>query len=131
MYDVTALDKRMTAFVIPNAIQLTTRTIKYTFTSFLSRDTTFDVIYNVWRLARPEETMLTATRTPEVPSGNAGMRDYISKHQSEFIPEGVDAAAVVAAAAEPASLDSPQRSLQWAYDTFEGAAGVAKRRHPD
>lgn len=78
-----------------------------------------------------------------------GMRDYISKHQSEFIPEGVDAAAVVAAAAEPAALDSPkpkedgdlspeaalkkrehernQRSLQWAYDTFEGAVGVAKR----
>ena len=55
MYDVTALDKRMTAFVIPNAIQITTRTVKYTFTSFLSRDTTFDVIYNVWRLARPED----------------------------------------------------------------------------
>ena len=58
MYDVTALDKRMTAFVIPNAIQLTTRGTKYTFTSFLSRDTTFDVIYNVWRLARPEESSI-------------------------------------------------------------------------
>ncbi|CCM07179.1 uncharacterized protein FIBRA_09520 [Fibroporia radiculosa] len=54
MYEVTALDKRMTAFVIPNAIQVTTSGAKYTFTSFLSRDTTFDVIYNVWRLARPE-----------------------------------------------------------------------------
>lgn len=57
MYDVTALDKRMTAFVIPNAIQVTTRNAKYTFTSFLSRDTTFDVMYNVWRLARPEDSM--------------------------------------------------------------------------
>jgi hypothetical protein len=56
MYDVVALDKRMTAFVIPNAIQVTTRSTKYTFTSFLSRDTTFDVIYNVWRLARPEDS---------------------------------------------------------------------------
>jgi len=54
MYEVTALDKRMTAFVIPNAIQVTTTSAKYTFTSFLSRDNTFDVIYNVWRLARPE-----------------------------------------------------------------------------
>ncbi|KAI0684671.1 hypothetical protein BC835DRAFT_1292530 [Cytidiella melzeri] len=58
MYDVTALDKRMTAFVIPNAIQITTRATKYTFTSFLSRDTTFDVIYNVWRLARPEDSSI-------------------------------------------------------------------------
>ncbi|KAH9885421.1 hypothetical protein C8Q73DRAFT_749210 [Cubamyces lactineus] len=56
MSEVTSLEKRMTAFVIPNAIQLSTRTAKYTFTSFLSRDTTFDVLYNVWRLARPENS---------------------------------------------------------------------------
>ena len=58
MYEVVTLEKRMTAFVIPNAIQLSTRTAKYTFTSFLSRDTTFDVIYNVWRLARPEDSLM-------------------------------------------------------------------------
>ncbi len=45
----------MTAFVIPNAIQITTRQAKYTFTSFLSRDTTFDVMNNIWRLGRPED----------------------------------------------------------------------------
>ena len=45
----------MTAFVIPNAIQITTRTTKYTFASFMARDTAFDVIYNIWRLARPED----------------------------------------------------------------------------
>ncbi|KAI0348329.1 GRAM-domain-containing protein [Trametopsis cervina] len=60
MYDVTALEKRMTAFVIPNAIQITTPGVKYTFTSFLSRDTTFDVIYNVWRLARPEDSSISS-----------------------------------------------------------------------
>jgi hypothetical protein len=47
----------MTAFVIPNAIQITTRQAKYTFASFLSRDTTFDVIFNIWRLARPEDSL--------------------------------------------------------------------------
>ncbi len=45
----------MTAFVIPNAIQITTRTTKYTFASFLARDTAHDVIFNIWRLARPED----------------------------------------------------------------------------
>ncbi|KDQ10373.1 hypothetical protein BOTBODRAFT_494893 [Botryobasidium botryosum FD-172 SS1] len=44
----------MTAFVIPNAIQVTTRETKYAFASFLSRDTAFDVIYNIWRLACPD-----------------------------------------------------------------------------
>ena len=46
----------MTAFVIPNGIQITTRQAKYTFASFLSRDTTFDVIYNIWKLERPDDT---------------------------------------------------------------------------
>ncbi|KDR85867.1 hypothetical protein GALMADRAFT_218933 [Galerina marginata CBS 339.88] len=55
IYEITSLEKKMTAFVIPNAIQITTRQAKYTFASFLSRDTTFDVIFNIWRLARPTE----------------------------------------------------------------------------
>ncbi|KAG8943073.1 hypothetical protein FRC04_003219 [Tulasnella sp. 424] len=49
--NVTGLEKRMTAFVIPNAIQVNTTDQKYTFASFLSRDTTFDVMQNIWRLA--------------------------------------------------------------------------------
>lgn len=43
----------MTAFVIPNAIRIKTPRADYTFASFLARDTTFDVIHNVWRVARP------------------------------------------------------------------------------
>jgi hypothetical protein len=62
IYEITTLDKKMTAFVIPNAIQLTTRQAKYTFASFLSRDTTFDVIYNIWRLARPEDAISIGSR---------------------------------------------------------------------
>lgn len=78
------------------------------------------------------------------------MRQYIQRHQSEFVPEGVEAIAV--APIEPqtpgiekdrrTSMDGGasaeamrktrehernQRSLQWAYDTFSGAYGVAKR----
>jgi GRAM domain len=62
IYEITTLDKKMTAFVIPNAIQLSTRQAKYTFASFLSRDTTFDVIYNIWRLARPEDAVSIRSR---------------------------------------------------------------------
>ena len=63
IYEITTLEKKMTAFVIPNAIQLSTRQAKYTFASFLSRDTTFDVIYNIWRLARPEDTTGIGSRS--------------------------------------------------------------------
>ncbi|CAE6454430.1 unnamed protein product [Rhizoctonia solani] len=52
-HEVTGLEKKMTAYVIPNAIQISTRTTKYTFASFLSRDTTYDVMHNSWRLSHP------------------------------------------------------------------------------
>jgi hypothetical protein len=75
----------MTAFVIPNAIQITTRTAKYTFASFLARDTAYDVIHNIWRLARPEDGLsegedmgrraLEVSHTPDStsPNGSAVM----------------------------------------------------------
>jgi hypothetical protein len=43
----------MTAFVIPNAIGIATHDAKHVFASFLSRDTTFDVMSNIWKLAHP------------------------------------------------------------------------------
>jgi hypothetical protein len=46
---------KMTAFVIPNAIQISTHTTKYTFAPFLARDTAYDVIFNIWRLAHPAD----------------------------------------------------------------------------
>lgn len=58
--EITHLEKKMTAFVIPNGIQVTTRQNKYTFASFLSRDTTFDVIHNIWKLERPDDASISS-----------------------------------------------------------------------
>ncbi|KAK0530775.1 hypothetical protein OC835_003896 [Tilletia horrida] len=54
--DIVSIEKRMTAFVIPNAIQISTLHAKHTFTSFLSRDTAYDLIANIWRLSHPNFT---------------------------------------------------------------------------
>ncbi|TIB00642.1 hypothetical protein E3P96_02595 [Wallemia ichthyophaga] len=51
--EMVAIEKKMTAFVIPNAIQISTLRAKYVFASFLSRDTVYDVILNIWRLSHP------------------------------------------------------------------------------
>lgn len=65
----------MTALFIPNALQITTRTAKYTFASFLSRDTTYDVIHNIWRLARPDaESIRSGDASTRVSLDNTGMR---------------------------------------------------------
>lgn len=51
MHEIITLEKKMTAFVIPNAILITTKNNKYTFASFLSRDNTYEVIHNSWRMS--------------------------------------------------------------------------------
>lgn len=73
------------------------------------------------------------------------MRVFIQQHQSEFVPEGIEAIAVAPIEALTPSVDPMsaksgevlsdktrekernQRGLQWAYDTFEGAYNVAKQ----
>lgn len=50
---ISVVEKKMTAFVIPNAIGITDQGTKYTFASFLARDTAYDVIYSVWRNGGP------------------------------------------------------------------------------
>jgi hypothetical protein len=74
------------------------------------------------------------------------MRAYIQEHQSEFVPEGIDPAAITLAEAvemaedsikalEPSAIDEGKlreherntRALQWAWDTLDGAYQVAKQ----
>jgi hypothetical protein len=42
--DILAISKEKTAFVIPNAIQITTKHAKYIFTTFAQRDSTYDIL---------------------------------------------------------------------------------------
>ncbi|WWD22486.1 hypothetical protein CI109_106979 [Kwoniella shandongensis] len=63
------IEKKMTALVIPNAIGVSTPNAKvsdarwpqadpqYTFASLISRDTTYDVMMNIWRLCNPNAVM--------------------------------------------------------------------------
>src|SRR5258708_4447696 len=81
---------------------------------------------------------------------DSAMRVYIQEHQTEFIPAGLDPASVVVSVEgeAPTTLTGPvpendeaarkerekereqernQRSIQWAYDTFEGAMAVGRQ----
>ncbi|CAK9779701.1 unnamed protein product [Cutaneotrichosporon oleaginosum] len=64
--EVQTIEKKMTALVIPNAIGVTTSKEKYTFASLISRDSTFDVLMNIWRIAHPGAEMPNA-----VPNGTS------------------------------------------------------------
>ncbi|KAF5345991.1 hypothetical protein D9757_014358 [Collybiopsis confluens] len=82
--EIISLEKKMTAFVIPNAIQMTTRQAKYTFASFLSRDTTFDVIFNIWRLVKPENgTLSPVSDNASIASGSREGPGGLTSHVLE------------------------------------------------
>ena len=51
--EVIAIEKRNTALVIPNAIHIATLHSRQTFASFISRDTTYDLIVSLWRNQHP------------------------------------------------------------------------------
>ncbi|WWC85880.1 uncharacterized protein L201_000747 [Kwoniella dendrophila CBS 6074] len=55
--DIKTIEKKMTALVIPNAIQVSTGSAKYTFASLIARDSTYDVMMNIWRLCNPNAVM--------------------------------------------------------------------------
>ncbi|THH09336.1 hypothetical protein EW145_g2094 [Phellinidium pouzarii] len=82
VYEIISVEKKMTALFIPNAIQITTRTSKYTFASFLSRDTTYDVVHNIWKLSRPD--------AESIRSGGASARPSLDDprlYQENNVPE--------------------------------------------
>ncbi|ORY77049.1 hypothetical protein BCR37DRAFT_383065 [Protomyces lactucae-debilis] len=51
--DIVSIEKRSTAGIFPNAIQLATRSAKHVFASFISRETTYELIISIWRLTHP------------------------------------------------------------------------------
>jgi hypothetical protein len=55
---VTGLTKEKTALVIPNAIQVTTNTERYFFTSFGARDKTFLMLFRIWQNALLDKVSL-------------------------------------------------------------------------
>lgn len=64
--DVVAIEKRMTALIIPNAIQVITTQSRHTFASFLSRDATFELMGSIWHIARPPGMVPTHGLTLDV-----------------------------------------------------------------
>ncbi|GAA6004728.1 GRAM and VASt domain-containing protein [Rhodotorula paludigena] len=88
--EVCSIEKRMTAYVIPNAIQIATIHARHTFASFLSRDTTYDLIGNIWRMVHPVVPMSAAL--PDALTTTTS-RDLESDDEGIVSASGVEAAA--------------------------------------
>lgn len=51
--EIIAVEKRSTALVFKNGLMISTLHAKHVFASFTSRDSTYDLIINIWKLGHP------------------------------------------------------------------------------
>ncbi|KAK3353568.1 hypothetical protein B0T25DRAFT_454740 [Lasiosphaeria hispida] len=68
--EIVAVEKRSTALVFKNGLEISTLHAKHVFASFTSRDTTYDLIIKIWKLGHPQlQSSLNGVRLEE-PGGD-------------------------------------------------------------
>ena len=68
--EIVAVEKRSTALVFKNGLEISTLHAKHVFASFASRDTTYDLIIKIWKLGHPQlQSSLNGVRLEE-PGGD-------------------------------------------------------------
>ncbi|KAJ1026235.1 hypothetical protein NDA18_003892 [Ustilago nuda] len=113
--EVISIEKRMTAFVIPNAIQIATLQSKHNFTSFLSRDATYDLIVNIWKLSHPG--------VPIAAADQAELSDEYSE-----VEDDADSSALPGGAGEGKGGDSEQQQGKDGGDSKQSKRARLKRK---
>ena len=53
--EIVSIEKRNTAYLIPNAISVRTLHARYLFSSLVSRDLTYSMLVCIWRMSTPSE----------------------------------------------------------------------------
>ncbi|GAA5990217.1 hypothetical protein JCM10908_005878 [Rhodotorula pacifica] len=61
--EIVSIEKRFTAKIIPNAIEVRTLHATHVFASFIARDASYDLIGTVWRHVHPEADAVAAAAT--------------------------------------------------------------------
>ncbi|KAI9267929.1 GRAM domain-containing protein [Phascolomyces articulosus] len=81
--DITSIEKRMTAMIIPNGIQVSTGHAKHIFASFMSRDMAFDQMYKVWQMHHDTAQVQTSLQ----PQNHS---DFVLKNEEDDEEEDED-----------------------------------------
>ncbi|KAL2315064.1 GRAM domain-containing protein [Schizosaccharomyces pombe] len=90
--EIVSVEKKSTAVVFPNAIQITTLHARYIFASFISRDTTYQLIIAIWKNTHPFLTTLANGHGVMDASGNhhSGSSNQSINADSSAGSEGID-----------------------------------------
>jgi len=85
--EVVSVEKKSTAVVFPNAIVIQTLHARNVFASFLTRDSTYDLIIGIWKISHPN---LKSSLNGVVIDGSAGTGDRTEKAESVGSEDGSD-----------------------------------------
>lgn len=77
--EVVSVEKKSTAVVFPNAIVIQTLHARNVFASFLSRDSTYDLIIGIWKISHPN---LKSSLNGVMLDGSGGTGDKTEKAES-------------------------------------------------
>lgn len=110
--EVISIEKRMTAYVIPNAITVKTLHVHHTFASFLSRDTTYTLIVDIWSKSHPNIPPGAALPDHEAHTfsdEDSAVEEDPSVEEAVSIPPAAAAAAAAASGAAPPPAPAPSK----------------------
>jgi len=89
--EVMAIEKKSTALLFPNAIVIQTLHARNVFASFISRDTAYDLLVNIWKISHPglipSGTGYTLEKQPDKPNGvgdGKGKGNIESESEDEY-----------------------------------------------
>ncbi|KAF2112559.1 hypothetical protein BDV96DRAFT_152486 [Lophiotrema nucula] len=85
--EVVSVEKKSTAVVFPNAIVIQTLHARNIFASFLTRDSTYDLIIGIWKISHPN---LKSSLNGVALDGSSGTGDKTEKAESVGSEEGSD-----------------------------------------
>ncbi|KAL4819398.1 hypothetical protein BDW67DRAFT_129948 [Aspergillus spinulosporus] len=87
--EVVAIEKESTAMVFPNAIAIQTLHARHTFRSLLSRESTYDLMVNIWKINHPSlKSSVNGTRVTDSTGDKtekAGESDVESEEEEDEI----------------------------------------------
>jgi hypothetical protein len=83
--EVVSVEKKSTAVVFPNAIVIQTLHARNVFASFLTRDSTYDLIIGIWKISHPN---LKSSLNGVALDGSAGTGDKTEKAESVGSEDG-------------------------------------------
>ncbi|PWY79122.1 GRAM domain protein [Aspergillus heteromorphus CBS 117.55] len=116
--EVVAIEKESTAMVFPNAIAIQTLHARHTFRSLLSRESTYDLMVNIWKINHPSlkssanGTRVTDGTGDKTEKAGDGESDDESEEEDEIYDEdeeGDNADSLFEAAG--ASINGSEKSL--------------------